>query len=103
MPIFPLLLQRVEPIFGLAKVSPGGSLVIQPPAGDTWIIVNIYHEYDITLCVSDGKNTLCFDTDPGSGLYAEYAFIVTSSHYLVIKNNDTSNARMIGYSGFRLL
>jgi len=103
MPLFPLLLHKVEPVAKIYLVSAGGSVSIQPPAGDTWIIVNIYHEYDIDLCVSDGTNTLCFDTDTGSGIYANYAFIVTSNHYLVIKNRDTSNARKIGFSGFRLL
>jgi len=83
----------------IVSVSAGGYLDIRPPAGEEWVIHNIYHVYDITLCITDGTNELCFDTDTGSGVYAKYAFHVTNSIWIRVKNNDTANARLIAYDG----
>jgi len=84
---------------GLSSVAANGELTIQPPSGEEWVIHNIYHEYDIDLILTDGTNNLTFDTETGAGVYAKYAFHITNSIYLKVKNKDSSNARLIGYDG----
>jgi len=51
------------------------------------------------LCITDGTNELCFDTDVGAGIYAKYAFHVTNSIWIRVKNKDTANARLVAYDG----
>jgi len=84
---------------GITSVQASGYLDIRPPIGEEWVIHNIYHAYDIDLCITDGTNELCFDTDVGAGIYAKYAFHVTNSIWIRVKNKDTANARLVAYDG----
>ena len=84
---------------GQSSVAAGAYLDIQPTAGIEVVIHNIYHEYDIELSQYDGTNTLVFDTEAGDGVYARYAFHVTNSIRIRVKNTDASLARLIGYDG----
>jgi hypothetical protein len=82
----------------LQSIAAGVFLAIQPPSGEEWVIHNIYHESDVELHFYDGTNSLAFDTDADAGVYAKYAFHVTNSRYIRVKNTNTS-ARLIGYDG----
>jgi hypothetical protein len=82
----------------IVSVAAGGYLDIQPPAGEEWVIHNIYHASDIQLELYDGTNSLIFDTDYGAGVYAKYAFHVTNSIRIRVKNTAAS-AQLIGYDG----
>ena len=82
----------------LQSIPAGSFLAIQPPSTEEWVIHNIYHEHDVELHFYDGTNSLIFDTDAGAGVYAKYAFHVTNSRYIRVKNTNTS-ARLIGYDG----
>lgn len=86
-------------ISGLSSVNPNEYLTIQPTGTAEWVIHNIYHAYDVQLEFSDGTNSIAFDTETGAGVYARYAFHVTATRYLRVKNNDATNARLIGYDG----
>jgi hypothetical protein len=86
---------------GLVSVAAGGYLDIRPPAGEEWVIHNIYHAYDVDLAFTDGTNVLTFDTDAGAGVYAKYAFHVTNNLWIRVTNKDTVNARLIGYDGIQ--
>jgi hypothetical protein len=86
---------------GLVSVAADGYLDIRPPAGEEWVIHNIYHAYDVGLAFTDGTNVLTFDTDAGAGVYAKYAFHVTNSLWIRVTNKDTVNARLIGYDGIQ--
>jgi hypothetical protein len=83
----------------LVSVPAGQYLDIRPPPGEEWVIHNIYHAYDVDLAFTDGTNVLVFDTDPGAGVYARYAFHVTNTLWIRVINKDSANARLIGYDG----
>jgi hypothetical protein len=83
---------------GLSNVVAGDYLDIRPPVGEEWVIHNIYHASDIQLELYDGTNSLIFDTDAGAGVYAKYAFHVTNSIRIRVKNTSAS-AQLIGYDG----
>jgi hypothetical protein len=76
-----------------------GTVSIQPTGTQEVVIHNIYHASDISLAYTDGTTTITFDSDIGSGVYAFYAFHVTSGKYIKVTNTDTSSARAIGYDG----
>ncbi|MEM1564054.1 MAG: hypothetical protein QW161_05225 [Candidatus Bathyarchaeia archaeon] len=82
----------------LQNIAAGSFLNIQPPSGEEWVIHNIYHASDVELHFYDGTNSLAFDTDAGPGVYAKYAFHVTNSRYIRVKNTSAS-AQLIGYDG----
>ena len=83
---------------GLQSISANGYLDIQPSSGEEWVIHNIYHESDVQLEFYDGANSLVFDTDAGAGVYAKYAFHVTNTRRIRVKNTAAS-AKLIGYDG----
>jgi hypothetical protein len=83
---------------GISSVASGAYLDIQPPPGEEWVIHNIYHAGDVQLEFYDGTNSLIFDTDAGAGVYAKYAFHVTNSIRIRVKNTSAS-AQLIGYDG----
>jgi hypothetical protein len=83
---------------GLSSVAAGEYLDIRPSTGEEWVIHNIYHASDIQLELYDGTNSLIFDTDAGAGVYAKYAFHVTNSIRIRVKNTSAS-AQLIGYDG----
>jgi len=85
---------------GLVSVGAGEYLDIRPPVGEEWVIHNIYHEGDIQIELYDGTNSLVFDTDPGAGVYAKYAFHVTNTIRIRVKNTMTT-AKLIGYDGIQ--
>lgn len=85
---------------GLQSIAAGAFLAIQPPSGEEWVIHNVYHESDVELHFYDGTNSLVFDTDPGAGVYAKYAFHVTNSRYIRVKNTTTT-AKLIGFDGIQ--
>lgn len=77
---------------GPTAVASGGFLDIQPSAGTEAVVHNIYHENDVELYFSDGTYSLKFDSDPGAGVYAKYAFHVTNSRYIRVKNTAAATA-----------
>jgi hypothetical protein len=82
----------------ISSIAASDYLDIRPPSGEEWIIHNIYHASDIQLELYDGTNSLAFDTDTGAGVYAKYAFHVTNSIRIRVKNT-TASAQLIGYDG----
>ena len=86
-------------VSGQSSIAAAAYLDIQPSAGVEWVIHNIYHEYDIELSQYDGTNTLTFDTEAGAGVYARYAFHVTNSIRIRVKNTHATDAKRIGYDG----
>jgi len=83
---------------GLSSVNASAYLDIQPPSGEEWVIHNIFHESDVQLEFYDGTNALVFDTDTGAGVYAKYAFHVTNTRRVRVKNTATT-PKLIGYDG----
>ena len=83
---------------GLSSIAAAAYLDIQPAAGVEAVIHNIYHESDIQIEFYDGTNSLIFDTDPGAGIYAKYAFHVTNARRIRVKNTNAA-AKLIGYDG----
>ena len=83
---------------GLASIAAAAYLDIQPAAGVEVVIHNIYHDGDIQLEFYDGTNSLIFDTDTGTGVYAKFAFHVTNAMRIRVKNT-AATAQLIGYDG----
>ncbi|MEM3623438.1 MAG: hypothetical protein QXR76_06700 [Candidatus Bathyarchaeia archaeon] len=83
---------------GISSIAAGAYLDIQPPSAEEWVIHNIYHESDVQLEFYDGTNSLIFDTDAGAGVYAKYAFHVTNSIRIRVKNTAAA-AKLIGFDG----
>jgi hypothetical protein len=83
---------------GISSIAAAGYLDIQPSAGVEVVIHNIYHESDVQIEFYDGTNSLIFDTDAGTGVYAKYAFHVTNARRIRVKNT-AATAKLIGYDG----
>ena len=83
---------------GLASVAASAYLDIQPAVGVEAVIHNIYHDSDVQIEFYDGTNSLIFDTDVGAGVYAKYAFHVTNTMRIRVKNT-AAVAQLIGYDG----
>jgi hypothetical protein len=84
----------------IQSVAANAYLDVQPPLGEEWVIHNVYHEGDIQLEFYDGTNSLVFDSDTGAGVYAKYAFHVTNSVRIRVKNT-MATAKLIGYDGIQ--
>ena len=85
---------------GLSSIAAAGYLDIQPAVGVEAVIHNIYHDGDIQLEFYDGTNSLIFDTDVGTGVYARFAFHVTNARRIRVKNTAAA-AQLIGYDGIQ--
>jgi len=76
----------------------GGYLDAKPAASHEATVHNIYHESDVELYWTDGTNEFKIDADTSFGAYAYYAFHVTNSIYLRIKN-VAGSAKDLGFDG----
>ena len=85
---------------GLSSVLTANYFDIQPSAGIEAVIHNIYHDGDVQLEFYDGTNSLIFDTVVGGGVYAKYAFHVTNTRRIRVKNT-ASTTQLIGYDGIQ--
>jgi hypothetical protein len=83
---------------GLSSVDADAYLDIQPSAGVEAVVHNVYHEDDIEIEVYDGANSLVFDIDGGMGVYARYAFHVTNTQRIRVKNTAGA-VKLVGYDG----
>jgi len=86
----------------VTSVDPGGVLFIQPPIDKEWIVLSVTHEYDAELIHVEGTNEITIDSDTGAGAWIGLKIGVTNTCYLKVKNLDTVNARLIGYSAIEL-
>lgn len=79
-------------------VADDGYLDILPAAGHEAVIHNIYWEDDVTIEWFDGTNSLVFRSETGAGGLAFYAFHVTNSIRIRVRNVG-GEAHDIGYDG----
>jgi len=86
----------------IVSVAADGTLDIKPPTGEEWIILVITHEYDVEIYHTDGTNAIKFDSATGNGAWTNLRFPVNENKYLQVKNLDSANARLIGYSGVKV-
>lgn len=85
-------------VSSLSSIDTDAYLDIQPGAGMEWVIHNIYHESDIQLEFYDGSNGVAFESVTGAGIYAKFAFHMTNSIRIRVKNTS-GEAKLIGYDG----
>jgi hypothetical protein len=84
---------------GLQSIAAGAVLDIQPPAGEEWVVHNVYREESIDLQFFDGTNTLTFAAAMiGTGLIANLQCHVTNTRRLRVKNN-AGTAKLVGFCG----
>ncbi|NVM23927.1 MAG: hypothetical protein HWN68_19380 [Desulfobacterales bacterium] len=83
---------------GVSSIAQDAYLDIRPSAGIEWVIHNVYHEGDIQLEYYDGTNSIAFDTASGMGVYAKFAFHLTNSIRVRVKNT-AGETKLIGYDG----
>lgn len=67
-------------------LAPNDYLEIQPPAGEEWIIHNIYYSNSVGFRIVYPGGTLPFDSDSGNGARLGMVFHVTNTQYLRITN-----------------
>lgn len=80
-------------------VAAGAYLTIRPSSGSEWVIHNIGHEGTASLSFYDGTNELEFvDSKAGPHCWAYYAWHVTNTNYMRVKNEDGS-AKLIYFDG----
>jgi hypothetical protein len=87
-----------DAVQGLASVSAGAYLVLQPGANVEWIIHNIYWAGATTLEVYNGTNSVIFNTDTAAGAYLGMVSHCTNSIYIRVKNT-TAGAFYCAYDG----
>ena len=85
---------------GLSVIAAGGSLIIQPPAPDEWIIHNIYFENLVELYITNGANSFLVDAGSGRGRFSYEVLHATNSIYFTVKNIATAS-KLIAYDGVR--
>ena len=83
----------------LVSVAASGSLDIQPGAGVEWMIFNIFAAGGVEIYWTDGTNEIQVDSSSGAKSWLNFKFPVTNTLWLRIKNPDTVNAVLVGYSG----
>lgn len=84
---------------GLSSITTNAVLNIQPPAGEEWVIHNVYYNQGtVEFNITDGTNVLKFDTDTTPGGRFSAVFHVTNTQWLQIKNTATTST-LIGYDG----
>ena len=81
------------------SVAAAASLTVRPASGEEWIIHNILSAdgYPIEVYITDGTNPILVATNRSGG-FLGYAFHLTNTVYMTIKNTDAS-ARYISYNG----
>jgi hypothetical protein len=61
---------------------------IKPPAGEEWVIHNLYYNYACEFQMVEGTTVIPFDSDTSSGARLGMVFHLTNTHFLRIKNNQ---------------
>ncbi len=92
----------MEIVSDIVSVAANGSLNIKPGTGEKWIIMVITHEYDVEIYHTDGTNAIKIDSATGNGAWTNLRFPINENKYLQVKNLDSANARLIGYSGVKV-
>ncbi len=82
----------------LQNIVASGMLTIQPPAGEEWIIHNLYYTGQVQIRLVKGGNYLMFDSDTSSGARLGMVFHLTNGQYMQILNTGAS-AINIAYDG----
>lgn len=84
----------------LQSIAVGGSLVIQPPSGEEWVIHNLYWGSSVIIKVTKGALNINVDSDTSTGGRLGTVFHVTNTQYLTITNNHSASIG-IGYDGIQ--
>lgn len=88
-------------VTGLQSVANNGVLDIRPPAGQEWVVHNIYYNNGtIEFYKTDDTNLLKFDSDTSQGARLGVVFHVTNAQWIQVKNTAGSTT-IIGYDGIQ--
>ena len=82
----------------LQVIANTGILTIQPPAGEEWIIHNIYYTQAVSFRLAKSGTFLSFDSDNGAGARYGVNIHLTNTQYLQVLNTYTGN-NIIAYDG----
>jgi len=82
----------------LQSIADQASMVIQPNGTEEWVIHNIEYGGAMELYRVSAAGSLLFDSDTGSGARLGYAFHVTLTQWLEMKN-VSGGPVLIGYDG----
>lgn len=85
---------------GMTNIAQGGSYTIQPPAGEEWVIHNIYYQQGVAFRVVSGAGVLLFDSDTSAGARLGVCFHLTNSQYMVILNSY-AGTNLVAYDGIQ--
>ena len=82
----------------LQTIANTGILTIQPPAGEEWIIHNIYYTQAVSFRLAKSGTFLAFDSDNGAGARFSMGIHLTNTQYLQVLNTYAGN-NVIAYDG----
>lgn len=82
------------------SVANNGFMTIQASTGQEWVIHNIYYAGAVEFYVTDGTNSIKFDSDTGAGARLGGVFHVTETKYLQVKNVAGTTAHL-AYDGIQ--
>lgn len=86
---------------GVATIAIGttSTFNIQPPAGQEWVIHNVYYDAGLELRMTNGTITVPFDTDTAMGARMGMSTHVMNGYYLQLRNTSASVVVNIAYDG----
>ena len=82
----------------LQTIANTGILTIQPPAGEEWVIHNIYYTQAVSIRLGKSGTFLSFDSDTTLGGRFGMTFHLTNGQYLQVLNTYAGN-NVIAYDG----
>lgn len=82
----------------IVSIGAGGNAVIQPPAGEEWMIVNISVSDAASLYWTDGTTDVYIDSSQGSQTWANYKWFITNTLYLKVVDDSGAGISMV-YNG----
>ena len=85
-------------ISGISSLAQNGTMMIQPPAGEEWILHNLYFDKAIEISFYDGTNILVFAYHNFQGILPWMARHLTNSRYYRVKALKTGTT-LVGYDG----
>lgn len=89
-----------DTINGLSSVAVGGIFDIKPASGAEWVVHNVYYNGVVEFYITDGTNSLKFDSDNSGGARLGAVYHCTSTQWLQIKNTDTVSL-LIAFDGMQ--
>lgn len=85
---------------GTTSITASSTYDIKPASGTEWVIHNVYYNNQLKFSMTDGTNTIDFDSDSGSGARLGLTTHASNSYWLRITNTGSSTL-VIAFDGMQ--